>query len=63
VSYDSTVYVVEEDLKVGNFTITIQDLSIPVAGIPISINRTYDSRDKGSHDLGLVGALTFRARN
>ncbi len=52
VSRDTVVYRVTEDLKVGNFTITLQDLSIPVAGIPITVNRTYDSRDKGSHDFG-----------
>ncbi|MCD4811316.1 putative Ig domain-containing protein [bacterium] len=51
-SSTSVVYRVAEDLKVGNFTITLQDLAIPVAGIPITINRTYDSRDKGSHDFG-----------
>ena len=51
-SSTNVVYRITEDLKVGNFTITLQDLSIPVAGIPITINRTYDSRDKASHDFG-----------
>jgi RHS repeat-associated protein len=37
---------VEGDLKVGNFSITLEDLSIPVAGIPIRITRTYDSRQR-----------------
>ena len=35
---------VEGDLKVGNFSFTLEDLSIPMAGIPIVVNRTYDSR-------------------
>ena len=35
---------VEGDLKVGNFSITLEDLAIPMAGIPIRVTRTYDSR-------------------
>jgi len=40
----SIVYLVKGDLKLGYYSITLNDLSIPVAGIPITINRTYDSR-------------------
>ncbi|TBW58858.1 tandem-95 repeat protein [Marinobacter halodurans] len=35
---------VEGDLKVGNFSITLEDLNIPMAGLPIRVTRTYDSR-------------------
>ncbi|SFL91172.1 Ig-like domain-containing protein [Marinobacter zhejiangensis] len=35
---------VEGDLKVGNFSITLEDLAIPMAGLPIRVTRTYDSR-------------------
>ncbi|MGA1841276.1 MAG: PKD domain-containing protein [bacterium] len=46
-------YRVTGDLKVGNFSVTFKDLEIPVAGIPITIYRTYDSRIRGSRgDLG-----------
>jgi RHS repeat-associated protein len=41
------------DLKVGNFTVTFKDLEIPVAGIPITIYRSYDSRF--SHKKGDFG--------
>jgi RHS repeat-associated protein len=34
--------------KVGNFTVTFQDLSVPVSGIPITISRTYDSRTRAT---------------
>jgi RHS repeat-associated protein len=30
--------------KIGNFTVSFNDLSVPVAGLPIQIVRTYDSR-------------------
>ena len=35
---------IDGNLKVGNFSITLEDLSIPVSGIPIRVTRTYDSR-------------------
>jgi RHS repeat-associated protein len=38
--------------KVGVFTLSFTDLTVPVAGIPIQITRTYDSRDKGQGDFG-----------
>ena len=45
------VYRVRGDMKVGNFTVTFTDLNIPVSGLPIVVNRTYDSRDKTSGRL------------
>ncbi|MCF6238501.1 MAG: putative Ig domain-containing protein, partial [Candidatus Marinimicrobia bacterium] len=36
----------EGDLKLGHFSIAFEDLNIPVAGIPITITRGYDSRDR-----------------
>ena len=43
----------DEDLKVGNFTLAFQDLSVPVSCLPIQINRVYDSRDKTVGDFGV----------
>jgi RHS repeat-associated protein len=40
----TTSVLVEGDLKVGNFSFTLLDLEIPMAGIPIRVTRTYDSR-------------------
>src|SRR5262249_20782831 len=45
--------------KVGNFTMTFNDLSVPVAGLPITVTRTYDSRDKASHDFGFGWTLSI----
>ncbi|NNF17409.1 MAG: RHS repeat protein, partial [Gammaproteobacteria bacterium] len=44
---------VDGQLKVGNFTLRYTDLQIPMAGIPITVSRTYDSRDKGKGDFGV----------
>jgi len=43
---DVVSVVVEGDLKIGNFSITFEDLNVPVAGIPIRVTRTYDSRQR-----------------
>ena len=52
------------DLKIGNFTLSFTDLSIPVSGIPITVTRTYDSLNAGSQDdLGYGWRLEFRDTN
>ncbi|HEY7511050.1 MAG TPA: RHS repeat-associated core domain-containing protein [Vicinamibacteria bacterium] len=45
--------VVSGELKVGNFTVSFVDLEVPVAGLPIRVTRTYDSRDKRRGDFGI----------
>ncbi len=37
---------VDENMKVGNFSISFSDLSIPMVGIPIEVTRTYDTRQR-----------------
>jgi YD repeat-containing protein len=44
--------VVRDNLKVGHFSVSFVDLEVPVAGLPIRVTRTYDSRDKGKGDFG-----------
>lgn len=61
---ESTVQV-SRDMKIGLFSLTFQDLNVPVSGIPITINRTYDSRDKGQGDFGVgwrLGMQSLRIR-
>ncbi|ACK68468.1 YD repeat protein (plasmid) [Rippkaea orientalis PCC 8801] len=55
---------VEGDLKLGNFQLSFTDLSIPVAGIPISITRTYDTLTAQERDdFGYGWRLEFRDTN
>jgi RHS repeat-associated protein len=64
-SSTSVVYNVTQNQKVGLFSLTFQDLSIPMVGLPIIVNRVYDSRDKGVGDFGFGWRLdiqTLRAR-
>lgn len=53
--------VVEGDLKIGNFTLSFTDLEVPVAGMPIQIVRTYDSRDKRTGDFGVGWTLGIKS--
>ena len=51
--------------KVGLFTLSFQDLNVALAGIPITVTRTYDSRDKAKGDFGIgwrLGLQTLRLR-
>ncbi|MGB0743337.1 MAG: LamG-like jellyroll fold domain-containing protein [Opitutales bacterium] len=47
-----TTFVVDGDMKVGNFALAFEDLTVPMAGIPIQIIRSYDSRDTRMGDFG-----------
>lgn len=49
--------VVTGELKVGNFTLSFTDLNVPVAGLPIEVIRTYDSREKRTGDFGVGWTL------
>ncbi|MGB3207088.1 MAG: DUF6531 domain-containing protein, partial [Crinalium sp.] len=49
------------DLKLGNFRLSFTDLTVPVAGIPINVTRTYDSLNaNASDDFGYGWRMEFR---
>ncbi len=50
-----------EQLKVGNFSLTYEDLNINIAGLPITVQRNYDSRDKRRGDFGIGWTLGLRS--
>lgn len=44
---------VKGDLKLGHFAFTVTDVEVPLAGIPIRVTRTYDTRRKDENlDFG-----------
>jgi RHS repeat-associated protein len=49
-----------KNLKVGNFTVSFNDLTVPVAGIPIQVVRTYDSRNHQAGDFGIGWTLDLK---
>jgi YD repeat-containing protein len=54
---DSHQFNVMYHQKVGLFTVSYNDLTIPFAGMPITITRTYDSRLKSGGDFGIGWTL------
>jgi fibro-slime domain-containing protein/RHS repeat-associated protein len=52
ISESTVTAIVTGDLKIGNFTLSFTDLDVPVAGLPIQVTRTYDSRDTRTGDFG-----------
>ncbi len=56
----STHVVVTGQQKIGNFTVSFVDLEVPLAGVPIQVIRTYDSREKRSRDFGHGWTLEVR---
>ena len=56
------VYRVDGQAKVGNLIISFIDLDVPVAGIPITVTRTYDSRNKArQQDFGFGRDLSVNS--
>jgi RHS repeat-associated protein len=53
---------VADNLKLGNFTLSFTDLTVPVSGIPITVTRTYDTLNANqSEDFGYGWRLEYRA--
>jgi len=55
--------IVDRNLKLGHFTISFSDLTVPVAGLPLQITRTYDSRAAAAGikgDFGIGWTLDIR---
>jgi RHS repeat-associated protein len=59
-AFAETTYVIAGDDKVGNFRISFTDLEVPVAGVPITLVRTYDSRVKSQEDFGVGWTLEVK---
>jgi RHS repeat-associated protein len=55
----TTTVFVQKNVKVGNLTLSFNDLTVPVPGLPIQIIRTYDSRDKRLDDFGFSWSLSL----
>jgi RHS repeat-associated protein len=56
-SVAKTSFMVSKNMKVGDFTLSFNDLSVPLPGLPITIVRTYDSRNQDIGDFGLGWTL------
>jgi len=50
----------EGQLKVGQFSVSYTDLTVPLPGLDLSITRTYDTRDKRVGDFGFGWEMGMR---
>ncbi len=57
---DSIVVLVTGQAKIGNYTISFLDMTLPVNGLPVEVYRTYDSRTRNtSGDFGYGWNMTI----
>ncbi len=48
-------FILDNQLKLGDFTFTVEDLNVPVEGVPLSVQRTYSSLDANAGKGGDFG--------
>ncbi len=57
---DEAIVLVTGQAKIGNYSMTFNDMTLPVAGLPVNIYRTYDSRQKDQlGDFGYGWTMSF----
>ena len=61
IAVDERVYRIDGTGKVGLLALSFIDLQVPVAGVPITVVRSYDSRVKTSRDFGVGWTLGINA--
>ncbi|MFY0564561.1 PKD domain-containing protein [Archangium lansingense] len=50
----------DKNLKLGAFSLSFEDLMVPMSGVSMELTRTYDSRDKRVGDFGVGWNLGLR---
>ena len=59
-AFDNRQVIVDGNMKVGNFSITFEDMTVPVSGIPITVTRTYDTRQSHKNmDFGYGWSVDY----
>jgi RHS repeat-associated protein len=52
--------VVMKNQKIGNFTLSFNDMTVPSTVLPVQVARTYDSRNKAVGDFGIGWTLDLK---
>ena len=55
----SAIATVRGNMKIGVFSVSFNDLTVPMPGLPIQIIRTYDSRDTSVGEFGVGWHLSI----
>ena len=59
ISTDTARFILDCNLKIGQFSFSVQDLVIPVSGIPLTVTRTYNSLDHSQGAFGYSWSYTL----
>src|SRR5439155_183702 len=58
---DNKMIMLNSQLKLGRLAFSVTDLQVPIQGVPITINRNYDSLDDALGDFGPAWQLSIGA--
>ncbi|NIP97567.1 MAG: hypothetical protein GWO24_30705, partial [Akkermansiaceae bacterium] len=53
--------VIDGNMKIGHFALAFDDLSVPLSGLPLTVTRSYDSRDPAGGDFGPGWSVGLRS--
>jgi len=57
----SRTVLIDGEMKLGHFSLTFEDVSIPMAGMPIRVTRTYDTRRRNQRmDFGWGWSVDYQ---
>ncbi|MEO8159926.1 MAG: RHS repeat-associated core domain-containing protein [Arenimonas sp.] len=58
---DSRSVMVDGEMKLGHFSLSFEDVSLPMAGMPIRVTRTYDTRRRNERlDFGFGWSVDYQ---
>ncbi|MGH8029135.1 MAG: DUF6531 domain-containing protein, partial [Arenimonas sp.] len=58
---DSRTVLIDGDMKLGHFSLTFEDVSIPLGGFPLRMTRTYDTRRRNERlDFGYGWSVDYQ---
>lgn len=58
---DSRTVLIDGDMKLGHYSVTFEDVSIQMAGFPIRVTRTYDTRRRNEYlDFGYGWSVDYQ---
>jgi RHS repeat-associated protein len=61
VASDSRTVLIDGQMKLGHFSITFEDVSIPMGGMPLTMTRTYDTRRRNERlDFGYGWSVDYQ---
>ena len=58
---DSRTVMIDGEMKLGHFSLSFEDVSLPMAGLPIRVTRTYDTRRRNERlDFGFGWSVDYQ---